>query len=146
MGTQTCGSGQGTAKFLRVRTHKNSQMSRAWVGPHVASYRKTFEYLENFIRSPCYEYATICIFICPISDLQVRDHSGCSALHYAVNINSPLKEEILHMMVEALRDTGIHTHTHTKPGLNMYSIYKITSSIGGICSSQSHWKNTIQTA
>ncbi|XP_067459232.1 mitogen-activated protein kinase kinase kinase 19 [Thunnus thynnus] len=35
-------------------------------------------------------------------DLRVRDHSGCSALHYAANINSPLKEEIIHMMVEAL--------------------------------------------
>ncbi|KAK5890705.1 hypothetical protein CesoFtcFv8_014199 [Champsocephalus esox] len=35
-------------------------------------------------------------------DLRVRDHSGCSAFHYAVNISSPLKEEIIHMMVEAL--------------------------------------------
>ncbi|KAK1903092.1 Histone-lysine N-methyltransferase EHMT2 [Dissostichus eleginoides] len=35
-------------------------------------------------------------------DLRVRDHSGCSAIHYAVNISSPLKEEIIHMMVEAL--------------------------------------------
>ncbi|KAF3842899.1 hypothetical protein F7725_001748 [Dissostichus mawsoni] len=35
-------------------------------------------------------------------DLRVRDHSGCSAIHYAVNISSPLKEEISHMMVEAL--------------------------------------------
>ncbi|XP_037645055.1 uncharacterized protein map3k19 isoform X2 [Sebastes umbrosus] len=38
-------------------------------------------------------------------DLQVRDHNGCSALHYAANINSPLKEEIIHMMVEALSHT-----------------------------------------
>ncbi|KAJ4932837.1 hypothetical protein JOQ06_029679 [Pogonophryne albipinna] len=35
-------------------------------------------------------------------DLRVRDHSGCSAIHYAVNISSPLKGEIIHMMVEAL--------------------------------------------
>ncbi|XP_069388880.1 mitogen-activated protein kinase kinase kinase 19 isoform X2 [Paralichthys olivaceus] len=39
------------------------------------------------------------------ADLQVRDQSGCSALHYAASINSPLKEEIIHMMVEALRHT-----------------------------------------
>ncbi|KAK5861402.1 hypothetical protein PBY51_022802 [Eleginops maclovinus] len=38
-------------------------------------------------------------------DLRVRDHSGCSALHYAANISSPLKEEIIHMMVEALSRT-----------------------------------------
>ncbi|KAI4805189.1 hypothetical protein KUCAC02_009816 [Chaenocephalus aceratus] len=39
-------------------------------------------------------------------DLRVRDHSGCSAFHYAVNISSPLKEEIIHMMVEALSHAG----------------------------------------
>ncbi|XP_044072030.1 uncharacterized protein map3k19 [Siniperca chuatsi] len=39
------------------------------------------------------------------SDLRVRDHSGCSAPHYAANTNSPLKEEIVHMMVEALSQT-----------------------------------------
>ncbi|KAM9851173.1 uncharacterized protein map3k19 [Aulostomus maculatus] len=34
-------------------------------------------------------------------DLWVQDHSGCSALHHAANITSPLKVEIIHMMVEA---------------------------------------------
>ncbi|AWP12846.1 putative mitogen-activated protein kinase kinase kinase 19 [Scophthalmus maximus] len=33
--------------------------------------------------------------------LQIRDHSGCSALHYAASINSPLKDELVHMMAEA---------------------------------------------
>ncbi|XP_028446127.1 uncharacterized protein LOC114563537 [Perca flavescens] len=39
------------------------------------------------------------------ADLRVRDHSGRSASHYAANINSPLKEDIIHMMVEALSHT-----------------------------------------
>ncbi|XP_026150284.1 mitogen-activated protein kinase kinase kinase 19 isoform X2 [Mastacembelus armatus] len=39
------------------------------------------------------------------ADLQVRDHSGCSVLQYAAKINSPVKDEIIHMMVEALRHT-----------------------------------------
>ncbi|CAB1450096.1 unnamed protein product [Pleuronectes platessa] len=42
------------------------------------------------------------------ADLQVRDQSGCSALHYAASIHSPLKEEIIHMMVESLRHTEKH--------------------------------------
>ncbi|XP_041663062.1 mitogen-activated protein kinase kinase kinase 1b [Cheilinus undulatus] len=33
-------------------------------------------------------------------DLQVRDHSGSSALKYAANIGSPLKDKIIFMMVE----------------------------------------------
>ncbi|KAM8748978.1 uncharacterized protein map3k19 isoform 2-T2 [Acanthopagrus schlegelii] len=36
------------------------------------------------------------------ADLQAGDHSGCSALHYAANISSPLKDDIIHVMVEAL--------------------------------------------
>lgn len=48
---------------------------------------------------------------CSISDLQARDHGGCSAIHYAANINSPLKEEIIHMMAEALSHTGAHIHS-----------------------------------
>ncbi|XP_062257868.1 serine/threonine-protein kinase PRP4 homolog isoform X2 [Platichthys flesus] len=44
------------------------------------------------------------------ADLQVRDQSGCSALHYAASIHSPLKEEIIHMMVESLH------HTDAAPG------------------------------
>ena len=47
-----------------------------------------------------------------ISDLRVRDHSGCSAIHYAVNISSALKEEIIHMMVEALSHAGKHSQTY----------------------------------
>ncbi|XP_038576059.1 uncharacterized protein LOC119903866 [Micropterus salmoides] len=39
------------------------------------------------------------------ADLRVQDPSGCSAPHYAANIKSPLKEEIVPMMVEALSDT-----------------------------------------
>ncbi|XP_059198550.1 uncharacterized protein map3k19 [Centropristis striata] len=39
------------------------------------------------------------------ADLQVRDHSGCSAPHYAAAITSSLKDEIIHMMVEALSHT-----------------------------------------
>ncbi|XP_034429375.1 mitogen-activated protein kinase kinase kinase 19 isoform X2 [Hippoglossus hippoglossus] len=39
------------------------------------------------------------------ADLQARDQSGCSALHYAASIHSPLKEEIIHMMVESLHHT-----------------------------------------
>ncbi|XP_034742567.1 uncharacterized protein map3k19 isoform X3 [Etheostoma cragini] len=39
------------------------------------------------------------------ADLRVQDHSGRSASHYAANINSPLKEDIIQMMVEALSHT-----------------------------------------
>ncbi|KAF7660477.1 hypothetical protein LDENG_00281560 [Lucifuga dentata] len=39
------------------------------------------------------------------ADLRVRDHNGCSAFQYAVNINSPLKEDIIHMMFETLKNT-----------------------------------------
>ncbi|KAG7502882.1 mitogen-activated kinase kinase kinase 19 isoform X1 [Solea senegalensis] len=39
------------------------------------------------------------------ADLQMRDHSGCSALHYAASINSPMKEEIIHLMFEDLSHT-----------------------------------------
>ncbi|XP_056244632.1 uncharacterized protein map3k19 isoform X1 [Seriola aureovittata] len=58
------------------------------------------------------------------ADLQVRDHSGCSALHYAANINSPLKEEIIPMMVEALSHTDaapvspLSTDKHSCQGLD----------------------------
>ncbi|KAM4608652.1 mitogen-activated protein kinase kinase kinase 19 [Polymixia lowei] len=37
------------------------------------------------------------------ADVDVRDRSGCSALDYAVNINSPVKEEIIYMTVKALK-------------------------------------------
>ncbi|XP_074930563.1 LOW QUALITY PROTEIN: mitogen-activated protein kinase kinase kinase 19 [Archocentrus centrarchus] len=36
------------------------------------------------------------------ADLMVRDHNGCSVLHYAANANSFLIEEILHILMEAL--------------------------------------------
>ncbi|KAK9537986.1 hypothetical protein VZT92_005552 [Zoarces viviparus] len=39
------------------------------------------------------------------ANLRLRDHSACCAPYYAANINSPLKEEIIHMMVEALSHT-----------------------------------------
>lgn len=47
-----------------------------------------------------------------ISDLMVRDHNGCSALHYAANTNSFLTEDIIHVLMEALSQKGTHTHTH----------------------------------
>ncbi|XP_064800882.1 uncharacterized protein LOC135519575 [Oncorhynchus masou masou] len=37
------------------------------------------------------------------ADLGVCDVNGCSALHYAAQIESPLKDELIHMMVESLR-------------------------------------------
>ncbi|XP_061647723.1 mitogen-activated protein kinase kinase kinase 19 isoform X2 [Phyllopteryx taeniolatus] len=42
------------------------------------------------------------------ANLWLRDHSGCSALHYLGKINSPMKEDILHMMLDAigLSDAG----------------------------------------
>uniref|UniRef100_A0A3Q3JTA3 Mitogen-activated protein kinase kinase kinase 19 n=2 Tax=Monopterus albus TaxID=43700 RepID=A0A3Q3JTA3_MONAL len=39
------------------------------------------------------------------ADLQVQYHSGRSVLHYAANLNSPLKEEIIYMMAEVLSHT-----------------------------------------
>ncbi|XP_051260812.1 uncharacterized protein map3k19 isoform X2 [Dicentrarchus labrax] len=61
-------------------------------------------------------------------DLRVRDHSGCSAPHYAANINSPLKEEIIHMLVEAL------SHTDAAPmsllALDKYSCQDLDSEFG----------------
>lgn len=43
----------------------------------------------------------------------VRDHDGCSALHYAANTNSFLTEDIIHVLMEALSQKGTHMHTHT---------------------------------
>ncbi|KAI3356492.1 hypothetical protein L3Q82_017699, partial [Scortum barcoo] len=64
------------------------------------------------------------------ADLQVRDHSGCSAAHYAANISSPLKEEIIHMMVEAL------SHTDAAPmsllALDKYSCQDLDSEFGDL--------------
>ncbi|KAK2839547.1 hypothetical protein Q5P01_013287 [Channa striata] len=40
------------------------------------------------------------------ADLEIQDQRSCSVLLYAANINSPLKDEILHMLVEALHCTG----------------------------------------
>eukprot|EP00063_Salmo_salar_P054099 XP_014028934.1 PREDICTED: mitogen-activated protein kinase kinase kinase 19-like isoform X1 [Salmo salar] len=37
------------------------------------------------------------------ADLGVCDVNGCSALHYAAQIESPLKDELIYMMVESLR-------------------------------------------
>lgn len=45
--------------------------------------------------------------------MQIRDQRGCSALHYAANISSQVKDEIIHLMVDTLRQTGTHTHRHT---------------------------------
>ncbi|XP_061782502.1 uncharacterized protein [Nerophis lumbriciformis] len=57
-------------------------------------------------------------------DLWVQDDSGWSALHYAANINSPLKDEIAGMILEAisLSDAGtgpsppLDQHFHTELG------------------------------
>nr|XP_046259377.1 serine/threonine-protein kinase pakE isoform X2 [Scatophagus argus] len=62
------------------------------------------------------------------ANLQVRDLRGCSALHYAANINSPLKEEIVQMMVEAL------SHADADPMLlpahDKYSCQDLDSEFG----------------
>ncbi|XP_028248811.1 uncharacterized protein map3k19 isoform X3 [Parambassis ranga] len=39
------------------------------------------------------------------TDVQARDHNGCSALHYATLINSSLADEIIYILVETLGHT-----------------------------------------
>lgn len=71
-----------------------------------------FKYI-NFFGAEELSALTCSIFLnFSISDLRVRDHSGRSAPHYAANINSPLREEIIHMMFEALSHTGTHSLKH----------------------------------
>ncbi|XP_049449742.1 uncharacterized protein map3k19 isoform X1 [Epinephelus fuscoguttatus] len=64
------------------------------------------------------------------ADLRVRDHSGCSALLYAANINSPLKEEIMHMMDEALSHTDAATMSLL--ALDKYSHQDLESEFGDL--------------
>ncbi|XP_029386714.1 probable serine/threonine-protein kinase mkcC [Echeneis naucrates] len=59
------------------------------------------------------------------ADLQLRDHGGCSALRYAANINSPLREEIIHVMVEALSHT--EAAPASPPALEKYSYQDLDS-------------------
>ncbi|XP_028291881.1 uncharacterized protein LOC114455071 [Gouania willdenowi] len=40
------------------------------------------------------------------ADVQIRDVSGCSALHYAANISCSLRDEIITVLVEALNCSG----------------------------------------
>ncbi|XP_023193301.1 mitogen-activated protein kinase kinase kinase 19 [Xiphophorus maculatus] len=47
------------------------------------------------------------------ADLRVRDHNGCSALHYAANLSSRLMEDIVPVLIEALG--------HTEADLNSLS-------------------------
>ncbi|XP_068429103.1 uncharacterized protein [Clinocottus analis] len=56
------------------------------------------------------------------ADLRQRDHSGCCAPRYAADIHSPLKEELMHMMVEAL--------SHTAP--DQYSGLDLDSEFGDL--------------
>ncbi|XP_074550638.1 uncharacterized protein map3k19 isoform X2 [Halichoeres trimaculatus] len=57
-------------------------------------------------------------------DLQMRDYRGCSALSYAANIHSPLREEINQMMTEASNHTDaasmslLPTDTHSSQDLD----------------------------
>ncbi|MED6295589.1 hypothetical protein CHARACLAT_033319, partial [Characodon lateralis] len=38
------------------------------------------------------------------AELRGRDRNSCSALHYAANLSSPLMEEIIPILIEALRE------------------------------------------
>ncbi|XP_054644057.1 uncharacterized protein map3k19 isoform X2 [Dunckerocampus dactyliophorus] len=49
-------------------------------------------------------------------DLWVQDDSGCSALTYAANINSPLKEEIVRMILEAISLSDANPGSSLPPG------------------------------
>ena len=47
-------------------------------------------------------------------DVCIHDNRGWSALDYALNINGPQKDDIVHMLLKVLTKTGDkHTHTHT---------------------------------
>lgn len=56
----------------------------------------------------------------------VRDHNGCSALHYAANTNSFLTEDIIHVLMEALSQKGTHTRTHTHTLTSFVSLFAIS--------------------
>ncbi|KAG8000787.1 Mitogen-activated protein kinase kinase kinase 19 [Nibea albiflora] len=114
VGTQTCGSGQGTSGTLGVREHIFAILYTAYLLVH-ASCPFVFDLSHlplNF----------------SISDLRVRDRSGCSAPHHAANINSPLKEEIIHMMVGALSHTDAASMTLL--ALDKYSCEDLDSEFG----------------
>lgn len=67
--------------------------------------------------------ASINLIFFSYSDVQARDHNGCSALHYATLINSSLADEIIHILVEALGHTGTHlTHTYSDIS-TLYSLH-----------------------
>lgn len=124
MGTQTSRSGQGTAGTLGVRKHTFiSEVLRC----------RTTVYLDLFHLSLNFS----------ISDLRVRDHSGCSAPHYAANINSPLKEEIIHMMVETLSHAGTHMHTHMKSTAHVHlHIHTSNMNVKGALTFYIHFDHT----
>ncbi|XP_067372129.1 mitogen-activated protein kinase kinase kinase 19 isoform X2 [Channa argus] len=79
------------------------------------------------------------------ADLQIQDHRGRSGLLYASKIDSTLKDEIIHMMVEALHCTALALNTYSYQDLVSFGDLDMELDIKTLYPNQLTGPSTVQT-